>query len=381
MKTIIDGTGNDTTAEVADAVRKGGKVVLTGKHIIGNISVEYVENLDIEGPGEVLRSEGAPSIFTFSGCSNISIRGLNFDFNALDQYNGIKFYSCENVTLEKNFLVNSNAPPVADKDRYGFVFGRGSRPSRNIRVENNWMDGLQLEIDHVDDAVVRRNTILNSVQTGAIGCFTIQDYTQCQRVRIIENIIGDPVASAIAFCIDAPDNNYARFVDIEVIGNTILRTENNLRAGQHGIVFGTANVQQATMGNVFRAIKVNNNRFIVAEGSQVPGAFVRFMASGKSNFFFDDVLCQDNDADNGLGTNLDSYALDFRFLRAGRILRNEIEPATHGLALVDGLATIVSHNNVSGIITNDYSHGFNVFSDNFGISVGREQPNSRDLML
>lgn len=390
MSVTLDGTGKDSTAVVADGIKRASstttELVLTGQHYVGDLAISNIKGVLIKGPGEVVRLPGASSLFEFTNVTNLSMDRLVLNFNSVTEYGGVKISSCTDIKLTKNKLSNGlNPPPVVDKDRYGFVFCRGEKTSKNILVDQNHMDGLQLELDHISGAEVKRNTLFNSAQTGAIGFFTLRDNSLIENAKVYDNLIVNPYAAAIAACVDKPDTNGSKIINLDIQNNTIVRNKQNPREGQHDIFLGTADVNQRTTGNVFRILRVSKNRSFTSADGKLPGAMVRFMAGEKSNFVFEEATIEANEVYNDTQNNLDSYTMDLRYLRSSYVKANILGKCNSGIALVNGKYVVLSYNQVMSVngtpYTNDYSEGYNVFIRNLGGFIEGEQPNSTDIVI
>src|SRR5205823_11448214 len=140
----------------------------------------------------------AARIATVETSRDIVISNLAFDANGIVSYGGVVFYAASGVRIENNTFIDSAPKPIGGTDRYSFVFARGSVPSRDIKILNNVIEDLQLEVDHSQKVVIERNSVKRAVATAGIGIFTIGDRAIAEDYRIINNIVIDPVGAGFS---------------------------------------------------------------------------------------------------------------------------------------------------------------------------------------
>src|SRR5258705_13645204 len=100
---------------------------------------------------------------------------------------------CKGVRIENNTFFDSASKPIGNTDRYSFVFARGSEPSQDVKIINNVIDDLQLEVNHSQRVLIDRNTVKRAIATAGIGIFTVEDKAIAEDYQITNNIVIDPV--------------------------------------------------------------------------------------------------------------------------------------------------------------------------------------------
>src|SRR4029077_747872 len=161
----------------------------------------------------------------------------------------------------KTHFFDSNKQPVGRSDRYSWVFGRGSVQSEDILFTDNLIEDLQVEVDFSQRVQNEGNTVVRPVHTAGIGVFTINDNSIAEDYTIQKNTIVDPVVSAggIVLHLDPPSSNYSTMKTFRILDNQIVYTKYLSGTGASAIRMGTGNNSQATTGNIFDDILIQNN--------------------------------------------------------------------------------------------------------------------------
>src|SRR5437867_3070293 len=174
-----DGVADDTAAiQAAINAAKASETIYfpSGIYDVSNFVVKNRSGLSFAGEGQksVIRQRaGAVRMATIEASRDIVISNLAFDANGIVSYGGVVFYAVTGVRIENNAFIDSAPKPIGGTDRYSFVFARGSVPSRDIKILNNVIEDLQLEVDHSQKVVIERNSVKRAVATAGIGIFTI----------------------------------------------------------------------------------------------------------------------------------------------------------------------------------------------------------------
>jgi polygalacturonase len=150
-----DGLHNDSGAiSAAFAAARSGDVISfpAGVYICNDVNVVNKSNLTLKGQGNstIIRNgsaNGATPLLTFATVNGLTIQDLSFDNRSIGAYGGVRFYDTENVLINRTRFFDSAPLPLGSTDRYSYVFGNGTRPHKNIRITNNAIDDLQLEVD------------------------------------------------------------------------------------------------------------------------------------------------------------------------------------------------------------------------------------------
>lgn len=275
-----------------------------GVYLLSSVQINNRRGLTLSGDGStltILRHHGRyPSIFLSTGSTDMLFTQLGFDTNGLASFGGFVLYDAKRITITKNHFFDSNKQPVAGYDRYSWVFGRGSVPSEDILISDNLIEDLQLEVDFSVRVRIEGNTIVRPVQTAGIGVFTIADNTSAQDYTIQKNTIVDPVVSAggIVVHLDPPSTNNATMKGFRILDNRIVYTKSI--GGNHAsaIRLGTGDNSQATKGNVFHDIVIQNNVVYKDPGSPYDFGDVHAIIFGNSsatvNFKFNNTNVSNN---------------------------------------------------------------------------------------
>lgn len=270
------------------------------------------------GPATVLQYvEPGPNTYTpilsLARPVDFTLRDMTIDNRHILHYGGIGMHDAHGVTVQRVRFCDSDPRPTVQSDCYGLVLARGIEPSKGILVEDCTFEHLQLELDHVENVVVRRNVSYASRATGAIGFFTVNDRTVFRNIVVQQNTIIDPrKGRAIMFAIDPVNNSYCTFEDIQVLDNTMVWSQLVPAIGDgHGIFFGKAYLFSTTQGNVFRDVVIRGNRSVSLNAALPPLRFLETLSN--NDWWFEEFLVEDN-ATDGL--------MDLRNLRNGQVRHN-----------------------------------------------------------
>ena len=275
-----------------------------GVYLLSGVTINNRSGLTLTGDGSTLtilkRNGSYPNIFESSGSTNMIVTKLGFDANAIASFGGFNFYDAKGITITKNHFFDSNKLPVAGYDRYSWVFGRGSLPSENILISDNLIEDLQLEVDFSLAVHIAGNTVVRPVNTAGIGVFTVDDNTSAQDYTIQNNTIVDPEVSAagIVMHLDPPSTNYSTMKTFRILNNQIVYTKYLSGSGASAIRLGTGDNSQATVGNVFDDIVIQNNVIFKDPGSSYDFGNIDSIIFGNSsvtaNFSFDNTNVSNN---------------------------------------------------------------------------------------
>lgn len=364
-----DDAADDTAAiqRTVDAAPDGATVYFPpGIYQVANFFVRNRARLSFVGEGEtsvIKQRTGAPRIATFEQAREVTITKLTFDANGILKYGGVAFYASTGVRIEQNRFFDNAPKPANAGDHYSIVFGKGPRPSRDIKIVNNTIDDLQLEVDHSQNVLIEGNTVRRALNTAGIGIFTIGDHAVAEDYLIKGNTLIDPPKLGFAVELDPPTNNYCSFRRIAIVGNRIIRAKT---AGR-GILIGTPDNSKPTVGNVFEDITIKDNVMRVESGAPQPGPMIFANASARSTIIFQRLTITGNRFENKATTSI-GYAIDLRRVQNSTVAANNITGATSGIALSGEL----SANDLRGNVVEaaeiayrfDSSQGSNRAADN-----------------
>jgi hypothetical protein len=275
-----------------------------GTYLLADIKIHYRSGLTLTGDGSTLtilkRSGTWPKIVESIGSTDILVTKLGFDANGITSYGGFNFYNAKRITITKTHFFDSNKQPVGGYDRFAWIFGRGSVPSEDILISDNLIEDLQFGVDFGLRVHIEGNTVVRPVNTAGIGVFTDNDNTPAQDYTIQKNTIVDPVVSAggIVLHLDPPSDNYSTMKTFRILGNHIVYTKDISGNHASAIRLGTGNNSQATVGNVFDDIVIQNNVIYKDPGSRYDFGDVNAIIFGNSsaiaNFKFDNTNVSNN---------------------------------------------------------------------------------------
>src|SRR5439155_13443057 len=236
-----------------------------GTYLLADIKINNRSGLTLAGDGStltILKRHGTyPKIVESIGSTDILVTKLGFDVNGITSFGGFNFYDAKRITITKTHFFDSDKQPVGENDRFAWIFGRGSVPSENIFISDNLIEDLQFGVDFALRVRIEGNTVVRPVNTAGIGVFTDNDNTPAQDYTIQKNTIVDPVVSAggIVLHLDPPSSSYSTMKTFRILDNHIVYTK--YISGNHAsaIRLGTGDNSQATIGNVFDNIVIQNN--------------------------------------------------------------------------------------------------------------------------
>ena len=275
-----------------------------GTYLVADVKINNRNGLTLLGDGSTLtilkRNGNYPNIFESTGSTDLLVTQLGFDANGIVSYGGFVFYDAKRITITKNRFFDGNKQPVGQYDRYSWVFGRGSVPSEDILINDNLIEDLQLEVDFGLRVRIEGNTIARPVATSGIGVFTITDNTAAQEYTIQNNTIVDPVVSAggVVVQLDPPSSSYSTMKTFRILDNHIVYTKHISGNHASAIRLGTGDNSQATMGNVFDDIAIQNN--VVYKDPNSPydfgdvNAIIFGNSSATANFKFNNTNVSNN---------------------------------------------------------------------------------------
>lgn len=342
-----DGIADDTAAiqSTINAAKAGDIVYFpAGIYNSANFVVSGRSALSFNGEGQksvIRRLTGAARIATIESSRNITITNLNFDANGISSYGGVVFYAADNVRIENNKFVDNAPKPVGASDRYSFVFARGSQPSRDVRILNNQIDDLQLEVDHSQRVVIDRNTVTRAVATTGIGIFTVGDKAIAEDYQITNNTIIDPAGAGISIGIDPPTDSHCVFRRITVVGNHVIRT----KTAGYGIRIGTPDNSKKSTGNIFESIEVKNNRLRTERGGPQQLQAIIANTSANAGIGFDRLIVTGNVIESDEPKNR-GFAIDLRRIQNSIIADNSLKGVTNGISLSGDVLGNEIRNNV-----------------------------------
>jgi hypothetical protein len=174
---------------------------------------------------------------------------------------------------------------VGGYDRYSWVFGRGSVPSEDILISDNLIEDLQLEVDFGLRVRIDGNTVVRPAATSGIGVFTLDDGVSARDYTIQKNTIVDPVVSAggIVVHLDPPSSSYSTMKTFRILDNQIVYTKYISGTHASAIRIGTGDTSQATTGNVFDDVAIQNNVVYKDPGSPYDFGDVNAIIFGNSS--------------------------------------------------------------------------------------------------
>ena len=344
-----DGVADDTRAIQAaiDHAKAGEKIYFPpGIYDVSNFVVKNRSGLSFTGDGRqsmIRQKSGAARMATIEASSDIAITNLAFDANGIVSYGGVVFYAVKGVRIENNIFIDRAAKPIGSTDRYSFVFGRGSVPSQDVKILNNMIEDLQLEVDHAQRVLIDRNTVKRAIATAGIGIFTVGDKAIAEDYQITNNTILDPPGAGLSVGLDPSTDSHCIFRRITMAGNQIVRS----RTAGYGIRVGTPDNSKKSAGNVFENIEINNNRILLESGAPAQLQQIFFNTSASAAISFDRVTVTNNIIESA-GPQNRGYAIDLRRVQNSRIADNSVKGVTNGISLGgDILANELRNNTVT----------------------------------
>ena len=343
-----DGVADDTGAvqSAINAAKTGETIYFpSGIYNVSNFAVKNRSGLSFVGEGEksvIKQKAGAARIATVETSRDIVISNLAFDANGIVSYGGVVFYAVSGVRIENNTFIDSAPKPIGRTDRYSFVFARGSTPSRDIKILNNVIEDLQLEVNHSQRVLIERNTVRRAVATAGIGIFTVGDGAIAEDYQITNNTVVDALGAGFSVGIDPPTDSHCVFRRITIADNQVIRTKTT----GYGVRIGTPNNSIKTTGNVFEDIVVKDNVFRIDTTAPVSREMIFANTSAKSEISFERLTITGNTIENDGPMNR-GFAIDLRRLRNSIVADNSAKGVGSGIALTAPLANEL-RNNVVG---------------------------------
>jgi hypothetical protein len=344
-------TGNglsDDTAAIQAAINAAGAGTTirfpAGVYVVADLVVENRSGLSFVGGGRnsvIKQKTGSVRMATFTNSRDIVINKLAFDANGITAYGGVVFYQAAGVRIEDNWYIDSAAKPVGNEDRYAFLFARGATPSRDIRIVNNVIEDLQLEVDHSQRVVIDRNTVRRAVKTAGIGIFSISPKAIAEDYQITNNTVIDPVRNGFSVGIDPPTDGDCVFRRIAISGNQVIRT----KTAGYGLRIGTGDNSKATRGNIFEDITIKDNRFQVERTAPKPDQIIFTNTTDRAGIVFSRLRITGNTIENR-GPHSDVFAIELRQIQNSVLSDNTLKGVSNGISLKGDLLANDIRNNV-----------------------------------
>jgi parallel beta-helix repeat protein len=341
-----DGVSDDTAAiqKAINTAPDGITIYFpAGTYHVSNFVVKKRSALSFLGEERnsvIRRKPGAARMATFEGSSNIAITKLAFDANGIDSYGGVVFYAAKGVLIENNSFVDSSPKHNRAGDHYSFVFGKGAEPSRDIKIINNTIEFLQLEVDHSKNVVIEGNTVKRAIGTSGIGIFTVGNDAVAEDYLIKKNTVIDPPKAGFHAVLDPPASRNCVFRRVAFIDNKIIRTKTT----GYGIQIGTLDSSKATTGNVFEDIRIKENLVRIEPTAPASGPMIFANSSKAAGVVFKRLIVAGNEINND-GPKNKGYAIDLRYIQDSVVTDNKIKGVADGISLAGGLRSNELRNN------------------------------------
>jgi hypothetical protein len=245
------------------------------------------------------------------------------------------------VRIENNTFIDSAPKLIGRTDRYSFVFARGSVPSRDIKILNNVIEDLQLEVNHSQRVLIEGNTVRRAVATAGIGIFTVGDGAIAEDYQITNNTVVDAVGAGFSVGIDPPTDSQCVFRRITIADNQVIRT----KTAGYGVRLGTPNNSMKTTGNVFEDIVIKNNRLRIETTAPQPSQMIFANTTATAGIIFNGLIVSGNKIENE-GPGAKGYAIDLRRVQKSLVADNSVKGATSGISLTGELLSNEVRNNV-----------------------------------
>ena len=340
-----DGVADDSAAiqRTINAVTDGTTIGFpSGTYITSNFTVKNRSRLSFVGEGRnslIKQKTGAQRIATFTGSRDIVITDLAFDANGITSYGGVVFYAATGVRIENNSFIDSAPKPIGSTDRYSFVFGKSAGPNRDIKILNNVIEDLQLEVNHSQQVVIEGNTVSRAINTAGIGIFTVGHDAIAEDYVIKGNTVIDPPGAGFNVGIDPPTSRNCVFRRITIINNRVIRTKTT----GFGIRIGTPDSSKSSMGNVFEDIVVKDNLFRIEKTAPASREILFANTSGKAGISFERLMVTGNTVENHGPMNR-GFAIDLKSAQNSVVAENTVKGVGNGIALSGSLANEVRNN-------------------------------------
>jgi hypothetical protein len=213
-------------------------------------------------------------------------------------------------------------------------------PSRDIKILNNVIEDLQLEVDHSQGVVIEGNSVKRAVATAGIGIFTVGDGAMAEDYQITNNTVIDPFGSGFSIGIDPPTDNNCIFRRITIAGNQVIRT----KTGGYGIRVGTPDNSKKTTGNVFEDIVIKDNHIRIEKSAPAPDRLIFANSSPAAALVFERLAVARNTIENQ-GSKGGRYAIDLRRVQNSVVADNTVRGAVNGISLGGDLLSNQIRNN------------------------------------
>ena len=343
-----DGVSDDTAAiqkAINTAPDRSTIYFPAGTYDVANFSVKNRSGLSLIGDerNSVIRQKtGAARIATFERSSNIVITKLAFDANGIHSYGGVVFYAAKEVLIENNTFIDSAPKHNRAGDHYSFVFGKGAEPSRDVKIINNTIEFLQLEVDHSQNVIIQGNTVNGAIGTSGIGIFTVGNDAIAEDYIIKGNTVIDPPGAGFHVVTDPPSSRNCVFRRITLEGNRVIRTKTT----GYGIRLGTLDNSKRASGNIFEDITVKNNVIRIEATAPASRQFIFANSSHAAGILFDRLIVTGNTIENDARAS-SGFAIDLKRVRNSVVADNTVKGVTNGIALAgELLANEVRNNSV-----------------------------------
>ena len=342
-----NGLADDTTAiQAAINAAKPGETIYfpAGVYSVSNFVVKNRSSLSFAGEGQkstIKQKTGAARIATIEASRDIEISNLTFDANGIASYGGVVFYAAKGVRIENNTFLDS-APKLGGKtDRYSFVIARGSEPSQDVKIINNVIDDLQLEVNHSQRVVIDRNTVKRAVATAGIGIFTVGDKAIAEDYQITNNTVVDPLGAGFSVGIDPPTDSHCILRRITIADNQVIRTKTT----GYGVRIGTPDNSKRATGNVFEDLLIKDNRIRIKAGAPPPAQMIFANTSVGADIVFKRLTVTGNTIENEVSGGKE-YAIDLRRIQNSLVANNTVKGVVNGISLGGDLLSNEIRNNL-----------------------------------
>jgi parallel beta-helix repeat protein len=252
----------------------------------------------------------------------------------------VVFYAAKGVLIENNSFIDSAPKHNRAGDHYSFVFGKGAEPSQNIRIVNNTIEYLQLEVDHSRNVVIEGNTVKGSIGTSGIGIFTVGNDAITEDYLIKGNTVIDPPGAGFHVVTDPPSSRNCVFRRITIEGNRLIRT----KTPGYGIRLGTLNNSIKASGNVFEDIAVKDNLIRIEATAPASRQLILANSSHAAGILFDRLTVTGNTIENEASKG-SGFAIDLKRVRNSVVTDNTIKGVANGIALASELLANEVRNN------------------------------------
>jgi polygalacturonase len=348
-----DGLADDTPAIQAaiDAATTGTIISFpSGMYVVSNFVIKNRSGLSFVGEGRssiIKQKPGAERIATFTAARDILIRNLSFDANGIKSYGGVMFYASTGVRIENNSFMDSAPKHNRAGDHYSFVFGKGAEPSRDIKIINNQIEFLQLEVDHSKNVLIEGNTVKDAIGTSGIGIFTVRNDAIAEDYVIKGNTVIDPPGGGFHIVTDPPSSRNCIFRRITIENNQLIRT----KTSGYGIRLGTLNNSVRSTNNVFEDIAIKDNHIRIERAAPAPRPMIFANSSVAAEIVFRRLTVAGNTVENE-GPSGGDFAIVLRRVQHSLVTDNVIKGMSNGISLSGALLeNVVRDNSVEASAT------------------------------